>query len=109
MKTYQGDPVSRTIYVTDERGERRRLSPQRSQKIWNHSPDGFNWGYGGSGPAQLALALLLDHGIHGQEVISMYQRFKTAVIANQKIDQEFILTSDQINEWIVEWRNKKQN
>ena len=24
----------------------------------NHSPDGFNWGYGGSGPAQLAYALL---------------------------------------------------
>ncbi len=27
----------------------------------NHSPDGFSWGYGGSGPAQLALAILADH------------------------------------------------
>lgn len=27
----------------------------------NHSPDGFNWGYGGSGPSQLALALVADH------------------------------------------------
>src|SRR5467141_965015 len=26
----------------------------------NHSPTGFAWGYGGSGPAQLALALLID-------------------------------------------------
>jgi len=26
-----------------------------------HSPDGFNWGYEGSGPAQLALALLADY------------------------------------------------
>ena len=26
----------------------------------NHSPTGFEWGYGGSGPAQLALALLAD-------------------------------------------------
>jgi hypothetical protein len=25
----------------------------------NHSPDGFEWGYHGSGPAQLALAILL--------------------------------------------------
>lgn len=25
-----------------------------------HSPTGFNWGYGGSGPADLALAILLD-------------------------------------------------
>jgi hypothetical protein len=25
-----------------------------------NSPTGFGWGYGGSGPAQLALALLAD-------------------------------------------------
>jgi hypothetical protein len=35
------------------------LSPIPSQKLYNHSPDGFMWGYGGSGPSQLALALLL--------------------------------------------------
>lgn len=38
------------------------LSPKQSRKIYNHSPDGFNWGYGGSGPAQLALAVLLKLG-----------------------------------------------
>ena len=26
----------------------------------NHSPTGFEWGYGGSGPSQLSLALLAD-------------------------------------------------
>lgn len=26
-----------------------------------HSPDGFEWGYYGSGPADLALAMLADH------------------------------------------------
>ena len=26
------------------------LDASPSQKLWNHSPDGFNWGYGGSGP-----------------------------------------------------------
>ena len=25
-----------------------------------HSPDGFNWGYAGSGPADLALSILWD-------------------------------------------------
>ena len=49
-----------TLVVTvDERP----LNPEPSQELWNHSPDGFNWGYGGSGPAQLALALLLDAGL----------------------------------------------
>jgi hypothetical protein len=27
----------------------------------NHSPTGFSWGYAGSGPAQLALAILADY------------------------------------------------
>ena len=38
----------------------RTLDPRPSQKVHNHSPNGFEWGYGGSGPAQLALAILLD-------------------------------------------------
>jgi hypothetical protein len=37
----------------------KRLDPRPSQKYHNHSPDGFNWGYAGSGPAQLALAIML--------------------------------------------------
>jgi len=35
------------------------LSPRASQKVHNHSPDGFSCGYEGSGPAQLALAIAL--------------------------------------------------
>lgn len=29
--------------------------------VRNHSPTGFGWGYAGSGPAQLALAILCDY------------------------------------------------
>lgn len=36
-----------------------RLDPAPSLKHVRHSPDGFEWGYGGSGPAQLAFAILL--------------------------------------------------
>jgi hypothetical protein len=53
-----------------------RLDPRRSQKLWNHSPDGFNAGYGGSGPAQLALAVLLACGFTDEEAIRYHQRFK---------------------------------
>lgn len=35
------------------------ISPDQSLRFRNHSPDGFEWSYGGSGPAQLALAILL--------------------------------------------------
>ena len=56
------------------------LEPGPSQKIKNHSPDGFCWGYGGSGPCQLALAVLL--ALKGKEyALENYQKFKWDVIA----------------------------
>lgn len=53
------------------------LDPRPSQKHHNHSPDGFNWGYAGSGPAQLALAVMLK--LTGKS--DGYQDFKFKVIA----------------------------
>lgn len=56
------------------------LYPGPSLKIINHSPTGFSWGYGGSGPAQLALAILLE--LYGREWAEVnYQRFKETCIA----------------------------
>ena len=57
------------------------LNPEPSLKKRNHSPDGFNWGYGGSGPAQLALAIIMalseDFDI---KPLMDYQVFKWSVI-----------------------------
>lgn len=47
--------------------------------VLRHSPDGFEWGYGGSGPADLALSILDAVGIEGAKV--HYQAFKWAFIA----------------------------
>jgi len=54
------------------------LTPHRSWKVKNHSPDGFSWGYGGSGPSQLALAIMLE--LTGKP--DGYQDFKFFFIAN---------------------------
>lgn len=59
----------------------RPLSPAASQRLVNHSPDGFAWGYGGSGPAQLALAVLLAAGVPDRRALQLYQRFKADQIA----------------------------
>ena len=61
------------------------LDPAPSLKIHNHSPDGFSWGYEGSGPAQLALAAYLV--LHGKP--DGYQDFKRQVIAKIPQDQDF--------------------
>lgn len=58
----------------------RELSPADSQEVYNHSPDGFEWGYGGSGPAQLALAILLDLYAK-EEALRAYQEFKWKFVA----------------------------
>jgi len=73
------------------------LSPARSQAVYNHSPDGFNWGYGGSGPAQLALALLLEatDKFNSQRY---YQDFKFAVVSH--LDENFVLQASVIYDWL---------
>jgi hypothetical protein len=46
------------------------------------------WGYGGSGPAQAALAILLH--VKGKEfALANYQTFEWAVLATIPMDQEF--------------------
>ncbi len=44
-----------------------------------HSPDGFEWGYGGSGPAQLSLALCAEVLQDDAQALAIYQQFKATV------------------------------
>lgn len=61
-----------------------------------HSPTGFEWGYGGSGPAQLALAILA-HEYGDNFALSWYQDFKWAVVA-QLSGNAWNLTSAEIRQ-----------
>src|SRR5271170_7603938 len=78
-------------------GNGKTLDLQASLKVVNHSPTGFCWGYLGSGPAQLSLAILLDH-FNGDRVraLALYQDFKFAIISRLSMDEDFILTDEQI-------------
>lgn len=61
----------------------------------NHSPDGFEWGYGGSGPAQLALALLADATGFDRVALQYYQEYKARVVAG--LDHKgWTLTQEQV-------------
>lgn len=75
------------------------LDPKPSQKVWNHSPDGFNCGYGGSGPAQLALAILLAAGIRPERAVTLHQAFKWSFIATLPRDESFTLDVDVLK-WV---------
>ena len=60
----------------------------------NHSPTGFAWGYGGSGPSQLALALLAHFLEDDREALAWYQAFKWRIVANLEKPQWKLYGSD---------------
>ncbi len=103
MKTYRAQRTGGRILVSVHNSVSdlsRELLPGPSQKLWNHSPDGFEWGYGGSGPAQLALAILLDFTGDDKKAWRAYQTFKDDKIATAPLEG-FTITGREINEWMV--------
>jgi hypothetical protein len=53
----------------------------------NHSPTGYEWGYAGSGPAQLSLALLADALGDDEKAQQHYQDFKFKVVGRLPHDR----------------------
>jgi hypothetical protein len=86
------DPASAVVWVNGK-----VLTPERSLKVENKSPTGFNWGYGGSGPAQLALALLLDALSSTRAAAQWFQLFKRQVVAS--LPEQWVLTASDIRNW----------
>ena len=77
-----------------------RLSIVRSFKLRRPSLDDFSWGYSGSAPAQLALALLLEWTTEAT-ALALYQYFKHDVIARLSLDEDFTLPGTTITAWLL--------
>ena len=73
-----------------------------NQRIIKHSPAGFNWGYGGSGPAELALNILsIFIGQEAAERGGLYQDFKDKFIVPMP-KQGGVIRRKDILSWIKE-------
>lgn len=66
--------------------------------VVRHSPTGFEWGYGGSGPADLARSILID-AAGGILAEGLYQEFKREFVASLPYDGGTISLS-QIHEFL---------
>ena len=76
--------------------------------IVKHSPTGLAWGYGGSGPADLALSILADHFGEGAghellkrqdlKCLRFYQAFKKDFVI--KWEDCFMVSSKAVQNWI---------
>ncbi|MCX2728530.1 DUF6166 domain-containing protein (plasmid) [Thermomicrobium sp. 4228-Ro] len=103
--------------VYDQTGEldATPIRPLRNVKLWRenghacadiphyprHSPTGFEWGYLGSGPADLAYAILAY--FYGPAIAEKYyQQFKEEVIAAiPQQAEEYTIDGDEIAWWIT--------
>ena len=108
MATFEGRRENGNAVVTVDGAP---LPPRNDLK--NHSPGGFAWGYAGSGPSQLALAILAHHfrnaGDGGEladaKALALYHEFKLKLITPLTGDTwrfETHVVADTVNMIIVE-------
>ena len=74
--------------------------------LFNHPPIGFDWGYSGSGSAQLALAVLAHHFKDDDRAMKLYQQFKFAVFAGIHKKIKWTLTPTQIDTIVAKIETK---
>ncbi len=87
-----------------------RLSPNRSLGLVRHSPTGFDWGYTGSGPAQLACALLLDYTDNETVAQQHYIQFRDDVVSQLECSGPancWHLTGDDIEAALTEFEEDR--
>jgi hypothetical protein len=95
-KTYCGHRTpSAGCVVVVVRSDHSAYQLDKAFSLACHSPSGFEWGYTGSGPAQLALAILYDHLKDSpartkywaeQRAMQFYQDYRFRVIAHLSHD-----------------------
>ena len=64
-----------------------------------HSPDGFNWGYRGSGPSDLARSLLMDC-LGADPEPQLYHAFKEEFIAGLEQEAAWHIDEAAIRRWL---------
>ena len=124
MKKYRGKRTQETVTVEVVRDDTHgRKHARNLRHIPFHSPTGLSWGYEGSGPADLALAILVDYlkerpprtGWLAGEKFARWSVHSTAFKHHQYFKRDFItkfadeweLTDTQIQAWLE--RKEKDN
>lgn len=105
-------PERAVVERVNAKGERSPLTHYA-----HHSPDGFEWGYGGSGPSDLALALLADalgpepdtvriwKGAQvGRRAWHLHQPFRDAYVAG--FGESWRMTNIEIREWAAAYEKQ---
>ena len=68
-----------------------------------HSPTGLEWGYGGSGPADMAYNILFLTEVKDEDITRLYQKFKWEIIATIPKEGGILYPLD-----VIEWISKNR-
>lgn len=103
------DTVYRGERVTNARDQRIGVTVRVGDEPLTLRPvlriGGFEWGYGGTGPRQLSLALLLDAtGDHGA-ALDAYTWFMWAKVACW--GERWSITAGEIRRWVHQWQRER--
>lgn len=94
MKVYAGDRTIDGIIVT---ADDEPLEDHSDTK--QYTDGGFEWGYEGAAPSQLAYAILCDHLGDAAKAEALQERFMRAIVAN--FENEWELKSADIDRAIA--------
>ena len=99
MNHYYGTGLNASETTVTKRDKAWNITPLDPRfDLRNHSPTGFSWGHLGSGPSQLALAILADAA--GDAVaLANYQQFKNSVVS-QWHNEQFRINGDEVLNWL---------
>ena len=99
IKSYEGtrcgDQAVVLVRIIDSEGAYSYHLPH----VVRHSPDGFNWGYRGSGPADLARSILVDLAGTDPEP-GTYHAFKDHFLAGLDTNCGWSIAEDEIRCWL---------
>jgi hypothetical protein len=90
MKAYRGDRTLDGLQVSVGDSV---LDPRLDVKTI--SENGFEWGYEGPEPTQLALAILCDHFDDNEKAVQSCDAFMKAVVAN--FNNEWEMTTEDVD------------
>lgn len=84
----------------------------RLRHVGGLSPSGFEWGYGGQGPSDTALSLLVDalgeddlvggHANAGSDARTLARAFEQEIVAQLPRHRDWVLTQAEILAWSEE-------
>jgi hypothetical protein len=103
VKKYSGKVRNGKIEVKVKDGT---ASPSAPLRCLDFSTPTFGWGFHGTAPEELAIAILHDHfGSPGtsfeSRVLKLYRRFANDVIAEFENGEPFSLSESAVTRWVT--------